>query len=281
MTKGEDRCEIVLTSKGLERTTDIEGDKFWIVMGGDRFECNRFQAAFMSKAIHRAISADSTITEFEIVGYESNLDVVNEFSRLMKGSSLVITESNCENWELIARVLENDELLDPIIKFETGEEALSLSNCLFRFELRMRNRLDTTEELKFIAAHFYEFDSSALEKLQEFDILEQVISSDNLCLKDEDSLVEFISLLGEEYSNLFDYVECQFLSLKGIDKFLSKVSLEKVKGRVWESICRRLRCEISNRNLVGKRFSDDISVFAYCKGGDFKGILHWLTNACG
>jgi hypothetical protein len=113
------------------------------------------------------------------------------------------------------------------------------------------------------------------------DILERILSSGNLCLEDEDSLVEFISSLGHDFSNLYRYVECRFLSLKGINDFLACVSFEELNFYIWESICGRLRCEVENRNLNVKRFrSRNVSVFRYHEGGEFDGILNHLTKEC-
>jgi hypothetical protein len=64
VTKSDRSEEILLTSKGLERTSCLGGKKFEIIVGERRIECNRFQAAFISKAIHRILCSDNIIGEF-------------------------------------------------------------------------------------------------------------------------------------------------------------------------------------------------------------------------
>jgi hypothetical protein len=114
------------------------------------------------------------------------------------------------------------------------------------------------EELNFIASHFYMFGASDLERLKGrgVGVLERILSSPNLVLKDEDSLVEFIASLGEECSFLYHYVEFQFLTAKGIEQFLSSFSLEDIDSFLWQSICRRLRREVPNVGLKNKRFRE-------------------------
>jgi hypothetical protein len=216
-----------------------------------------------------------------VVGYECDFEVIEEFSRLMNGFSILINESNCESFRGLAQVLENEELISRILSFELRKESITISNCCSRLRIKIDAKCDFEEEVEFIASHFHEFDSCELDKLKELDVgvLEHILGSDNLCLEDEDSLVEFISSLGEEYSNLYNFVECRFLSVEGIDKFLSLNSFEQVNFCVWESICRRLRLEIVDQNLSEKRFR--YKNFPYHEGGEFDGILSHLTKICG
>jgi hypothetical protein len=150
------------------------------------------------------------------------------------------------------------------------------------------NGEDIEKEVRFIASHFCELGESELERLKDFDvdILELILTSPNLCLMDEDTLLEFIISLGEEYSTLYGCVECQFLTLSGMNKFIGQISCEKeINFRVWNSICGRLQCEVSNQNIGGKRFkgrdtgSGEFFPIVLC--GEFHGIINHLTEECG
>jgi hypothetical protein len=274
--------EMILTSKGLERTNCIGGDKFEIIFGERRVECNRFQAAFMSKAIHRVLCSDNTVTQFEVHGYEDGFDVIEEFSRLMNGFSIVVNQSNCESFRHLSRVLENDELTCRIVAFELGKESTSKVNYESRVRVKTERKGDIYEEVEFIASHFHAFNSSELEKLKEWniDILERIFGSASLCLADEDSLLDFISSLGEGYSSLYGFVETRFLSLKGIRKFLSSISFEKVNWAVWESICRGLLSKVECPDVNCRRFAHKTRLFEY--RDEFEGsILRHLKGKCG
>jgi hypothetical protein len=199
----------------------------------------------------------------------------------MKGFSIEINEVNCKRLKSLFVILDNEEVLNQIMEFEVGNEEIGIDNCLLRLKCKEECNFDCEEEIEFIASNFYRFNSLHLETLKKFrvEILERILNSANLCLKDEDSLVEFVSSLSEEFSTLYDYVEVRFLSPKGIDLFVSSVSLENINICCWKSICDRLRCELLNRHLEGKRFG--ASNFAYIEGSEWNGILNYFTKECG
>jgi hypothetical protein len=273
---------IILTSNGLVRTSNIGCEKFEILFGERIFDCNRFQAAFLSRSIHRVLLSDSTINTFEFDGYESNFELFEEFAPLMFGRTIVINEENCLRLEHLAHLLDNDELLNLVMKFELGEGELTVSNCLFRLRTKVSKKCEYEGELEFVASHFYEFDSSRLELLKEFkvDILERILTSKCLRLKDEDSLLDFISVMGDQSSTLANCVECQFLSISGMERLLSLIRFDEIGWCVWESICRRLRCKHEDPILDKKRINEHLFECPYHEGREFDGILVYLTKQC-
>jgi hypothetical protein len=276
--------KVILSPKGLERSMSVVNNDFKIVLGKREIECHRFQGAFLSKAIHRVLCSDNTVNEYIIVGYEGDESVLEEVSHLMKGFSIEINEVNCKELKSLFAILDNEEVLNQIIEFQVGKEEIGICNCLLRLKCKEECNFDCEEEIKFIASNFYKFDSLHLETFKKFkvEILERILNSANLCLKNEDSLVEFISSLSEEFSTLYDYVEVRFLSPEGIDLFLSSVSLENINICCWESICDRLRCKILNRYLEGKRFiKSEIISFSNIEGSEWNGILDYFTKECG
>jgi hypothetical protein len=273
--------EVSLTTKGLQKTNCIPND-FEIIFGDKKIECNRFQACFISDAIHRALSGDNTIDKFEVEDCECRSEVLEGISGLMKGFPIVINEENCYELERIFRVLDNNEILNSVVKFEIGDGKISASNCIFRLKIKKEHRLESEEELEYISSHLYKLDSQELSKLKEFgaETLEMIMSSEKLRLRDEDSLLELILSFGSEFANLYDYIEFQFLSLNGIDKFLSSIKLEEISCNVWESLCRRLRCDVNpNSSISHKRFKRDS--FPFSSNREFNGIIDHLSKKCG
>jgi hypothetical protein len=53
------------------------------LFGEKKVECNRFQASFLSPAIHRVLCSDNNIDKFEVIGYEFDFEVIEEFSRVV------------------------------------------------------------------------------------------------------------------------------------------------------------------------------------------------------
>jgi hypothetical protein len=147
--------------------------------------------------------------------------------------------------------------------------------------LKKENGRNIDEELEFISSHFYHLSSAELEKLKKMDIdvIERILNPETLCLEDEDSLFQFIASLGTEYSALYDFVECQFLSMRAMERFLSLISCEEINCCLWGSICRRLQCKISSRRVWESRFN--IGTIAYSEGNESDGILRLLTRQCG
>jgi hypothetical protein len=179
---------------------------------------------------------------------------------------------------VVGEILENDEILGLVVEFQDSLEAISVSNCISRLKAKERFRLNVEEELTFVASHFYEVKMEELKSLK-IDVLEAIVSHSDLCLMDEDSFLDFIWSLGAEYSTLFGYVECRFLSVCGINKFLSRISEENLDSRIWNSICRRLQCEIVDRKVNSNRFGPEGVV--YREGQEFSGIMCSLTKKCG
>jgi hypothetical protein len=172
-------------------------------------------------------------------------------------------------------------MLKYVVNFRLKGEELSLSNCIQRLRIKEESKWNVNDEVNFIASYFWKLTSSQWEELKKFDveILERILSSKSLYLKDEDSLVEFISSLGEEYKRLYDYVELQFLTSTGIKHFLRSFSLENIDCRIWESLSRRLQCELSKCKLNGPRFNC-ISDFPFTKVSEWNGLVNHLTKKC-
>jgi hypothetical protein len=278
--------EFILTSKGLGRTIGFEREEFVFVVGGREFKCSVFQAAFISGAVARYLVSDNTINRFEVnvsgISGEESGDAFEEIERLMKGESININENNYRNLRRLGKVLDNEELVKKCVEHELWKEGISVSNCIDKVETKEEFGCEIEEEMKFIAKHFYEVDKAELKRLKK-ETLEAILSDEDLCLEDEESLVEFIASLGEEYSTLYEYVECRFLSLEGIERFLEGIDEKSINGGVWGSICRRLRCGASDQGPYGFRFRDksDVQSYHYTPRHEFEGIINALTKKCG
>jgi hypothetical protein len=279
---------LVLSSKGLARGGCLASDTFEIILGEHKIQCSRFQAVFISKAIHRILCSDSSIDKFEITGYRGSPELLNDLLKLMNGNSIAVNKADCHGWEMICRSLDNDELLNMIFEIELGDKDPSFFNCVSDLKFLEENGGDMENKVQFIASHFCELDESELERLKDLsvDTLERILTSPNLCLRDEDTLLEFISSLGEKYSTLYGCVECEFLTLSGINEFVYKISgEEEINLRIWNSICRRLQCDLSNRNLVGNRFkgggAGSGEFYPSVLDRELDGIINHLTQECG
>jgi hypothetical protein len=228
------------------------------------------------------MSIDNTIDQFEVSEYKGGYEVLDDISKFLESGFIEINKGNCGDLRFIFERLNNCEMLNKLDKFQYGDEDLSVCNCIERLKWK-ENRGNCDAELEFIASHFYMFDSSELEQLKSFgvNLLESILSSENLLLKDEDSLVDFISSLGGEFSTLYNYVHCRFLTLTGINKFISSISSEEINSCIWGSVCRRLQYEVCDWNLHDKRFAEMRIGEAFpFEGNEWDGILSHLAKDC-
>jgi hypothetical protein len=230
--------------------------------------------------------SDKTVNRFEVdLGVPVNGGLVNDIRSLMEGKSIIVSESNCRTLRRIAEIIDNEELLKKCYGF--GKKGISVGNCIDRLKSKEEFGWSIEEELAFIASHFHELDTEELKELNT-EIIESIVSHEDLCLRDEESLLEFISSLGEEYSFLYRYIECRFLSLEGIKNFISILDETNIDEGLWSSICRRLCCEVCDQKLskprfvcCGNKMSGPGRDFPYIEGHPFRGIIHEMTKQCG
>jgi hypothetical protein len=134
----------------------------------------------------------------------------------------------------IAKSLENEELLEFLVRFEESRDPLGKLNVISRILRKAESKLDITEEISFISQHFHEFGSSELKQLS-YDLLYIIVSDSHLQLADEDSLVSIIYEMGGQYLELLRYVEFVFLSVDGIRNVLSMISIDdlNLESKFW------------------------------------------------
>jgi hypothetical protein len=218
--------KVFSSSEGLERTNCVQCDQFSILIGAMEIKCNYFQACFISEAIRQLVSTDVSANRFEIKEYRGTSSAVEDIANFIKRGFIEVNEKNCNDLIFILKSLNNREMLDRVVNFRLKGEELSIPNCIQRLIIKEESKCNVNDEVDSIASHFCKVTSSQLEELKKFDveILERILNSKYLCLNDEDSLVEFISSLGEEYKSLYDYVELRFLTSNGIERFLQLFS---------------------------------------------------------
>ena len=232
-------CE--LSVRGIGDAAALAERNFAFVVGGVEYRCCRFQACFVSGLVRRLLASDCCLSSVSLKVSDNERhfqDVVN----LMNGQKISITPANAAFLEACARELENDELLGRVIDFQLVGD-VSMSNVADRIRLKNGFHSDCTDELDFIASHFFEAELDVLKRLS-LSELEQVLTSPLLKLESEDQLYGTIMSLagenGEEVLVLLRYVEFAFLSELNLDEFLDRIFPDLVVT-VWGSLCDCLR----------------------------------------
>jgi hypothetical protein len=134
-----------MSLKNLQTAARIARNDFTFVFGSDRFQCDRFQAAFLSPLIANALSVDPTVNEFVFQIQNSNseihIDSASTFAfnsiialhRLIRGEAIQLSKSQINEMASLCEFLGNPDLNEQIVTFCTKGEELSVSNSLLRY----------------------------------------------------------------------------------------------------------------------------------------------------
>jgi hypothetical protein len=232
---------VQLSSQGLERASSSSADDFTFIVNGIELHCTQFEASFISPRVSLILQQDKTINSFfvESLSQREGIEmkrVIDIFESLMKGSSLFASGSEMRGLCEFAAVLGNTELLKQI--YDADE--INVQNVCSRMRKGyLCCDCCIEEEIVFAASHFYELE---FEELKDLDIciVEKILSSPSLRLKDEDSLLDFICKVNYDRRILVRQVFSEYLRSENISVFLDFFSPSNLDPVIWSSLCRRL-----------------------------------------
>jgi hypothetical protein len=269
--------------KGLENAASLMINDFALLLRDDKFQCSRFEAAFLSPRITAALLQDPTMEEYEI-GVEAGSDEefasdsVASLISLSRNGSLELTESNFASVKRIAKSLGNSELCEALWGFKIEGEDVSHLNVVDRLSLCDFLSVAGSRELDYLSSHFYEIDRAVLEQVSHAD-LRKVLESEHLRIDSEDALLDFLFELGTDYFDLLGCLQTEYLSRAGMSRLLETISREEVDESLWKSLCRRLLLFIPSYPLPESRFH--VADFPFDSSHPFKGIVSHLSSECG
>jgi hypothetical protein len=178
----------------------------------------------------------------------------------------------------VAKCLGNQELSEQLMEFARGTGQLASSTVRERLSVAEFLDVSPLPEIEYLASHFYEVDVNVLKGLSH-SCLSEVLESDKLHLRSEDSLLDSILALGRDYFEFLGSVRSEYLSVSGIDRLLNAVSIEEVDHALWASLCRRLRLFVAPPSIPESRFR--FPEFNLDSSRPFDGIISSLTRECG
>jgi hypothetical protein len=267
-----------LSAKGLSNvpsSVSIDDVTFVFVFGSGRYECPRCIANFLSPRLCRASVGGLPQEEFV---FETQL-TVDDFGRFIShcfSSFSGLTYSERDLFISIARELGNWELYSLLAIDCKGLSNSSLAyfrGCVFR------NDFDSFsgEEIGLLASQFHELPETLLKDCP-IDFLSALLSHRDLRIKDEDSLLTFLSSLwtvDPAYFVLSEFIRFEYLSVSQIDEFLesSFPFVGELNSGIWRSICRRL--------IISGHFEKAGRVILPFNGASpLHGIIRYLTEKC-
>lgn len=272
---------------------------FTFIVDGKRYQTPRFIADILSPKIRNLHYVDESIDEFRINTNNMNKseDHFPDFLKLCTFDKQILDSSRIHEYSTYFKELGNIgeyfHLEFSTIETLTKEKAIStLIQINSLFENRRENCDTTNEQVKeiisFISSHFYELNEEEIRFLGK-DIIEMIISNEELKIKDEDSLLEMILKLYEEdqtYSDLIGQVIFSNLSAESVEKFVNTFSIYDITSEIWSSICNRLlrSKEVTEKVILEGRYLKPMMSKKKCKefnaetGHEFEGMMRYLTN---
>jgi hypothetical protein len=252
-----------LSSRGLKNIVCSEST-FVFSVNGREFEMSKFKAQFISPTVSRLLVLDPTHSSLSIEVPDA-IDGFDLIASLCEGDSIKLDQSRVLGFGAVCRALGNDELINTAIR----SDPVSITNVAWRLSLLM-----TDDDLEFACRHFDALDHAWLP----IDVLYALLADPRLKITSEDWLLDVVSdriTRDSSLIDLLDFIECNYLSWKGISKFLSLVSTEGMSSAVWSSLCRRLQepsPEHQENPRQGSRF------FPLDRSRPFDGVFAYLTR---
>jgi hypothetical protein len=233
--------QVSLSAKGLQNLPINQYDNnFTFVVGDNRYSCPLVLAQFLSPRLCHLHTSDITIRELEI----ATEDPHGYFSKVLSlGRGEIVSLGDDEKLfvQSIGSEFSNPEL--SFLSFLTISEDVSMETICSRLHSLSESGSTHSAESEFAASHFYEFSVSDCRNLG-FPVLYSILSSPNLILHNEDSLLEIIRELSkdESYFSLLEFVRFEFLSvglMQSVIEWIS-TSFELLTFPIWESLSKRL-----------------------------------------
>jgi hypothetical protein len=273
-----------LSADGIKRAASVEEHSFEIVIAKKSFFVPRFQAVFISPRIHQLLISDPTINKFVVDGISSDDFSEIDFTKLIDGEMIRLSESSESMVGIVGKSLCNEEMMIRFVENELSKDELTISTAVSRLHLKNEYSISDDDEIEFISSHM-----SSISNLSEIgvDNLERILSHSKLQIRSEDWLFDFINELDSEYSVLFQYISWKYLSCEYVEKMISDFSLSDLDYATWNCICDRLRCEIILDESSSRHGSDagpstgGIESVQYDRNSPLNGIISKLRRECG
>jgi hypothetical protein len=233
--------QVSLSAKGLQNLPRSQYENnFTFVVGESRYCCSLVVAHFLSPRLCHLHTSDHTINELEIETEDPN----GYFSKVLslgRGEVVELLEEQKSFIQAIGAEFSNPEL--SYLSFLTISDDLSMDTICSRLHSLSESGSTHSAESEFAASHFYEFSVSDCRNLG-FPVLYSILSSPNLILHNEDSLIEMIREISkdESYFNLLEFVRFEFLSLGEMQSAIEWISnsFELFTFPIWKSLSKRL-----------------------------------------
>ncbi|EAY19771.1 hypothetical protein TVAG_178150 [Trichomonas vaginalis G3] len=288
-----------LSSNGLANIAALpvnEEDNFVINIGSIQFNCAKYVAAFISPIITKLLKEDQLISSFLIDTSCNNPTMIESFmAKLLSGQKFDINSQNSKYIKEIGTALQNSEIVESVDKAISTKSTYSPKNIIQIIKEKSNHTLNITDEVDYAAKNISFLPRSELLDL-DLDLIDQILSSPNLLIENEDWLAELIFDICKSNENqnaafLFHNINFEYLSTSGVTRFLKVVNHKNLTGPVWSALTQRLTHDIVQSTIDVKRYftgfkpeetivDDKVKKIEFT-GNPFEGIIHEMTKETG
>lgn len=272
---------------------------FTFIVNGKEYQTSRVVADILSPYIRQLHFSDESTNEFTINTQEPNNEInyFQEFLQLANchATSLDLPKQTlfCSYFLQLGNISEYLRLHPKFSEKISSANIISLLkelDILSKFSINIINSNSycinekVREIINYASSHFDELDKSELMKMSNA-VLELIVSSGHIKLKDEDTLFDFVHDLctrDDRYSYLYEYVAFANISKKSLETFFTSFNIEYLSRSIWESIGNRFNSLHDVRNTTKEeQLKEEVKTFEKDDRKEFEGIMRYLTRTSG
>lgn len=216
---------------------------FTFIVNNVEFRTNKFAADLLSPKISKIHQSDPTISEYHI-----NTETKGNFQYFLDLLNFKTKEFTEENHKFISEIIE--ELSIDHIDINLAQKEINKENVFEMIETHSKFRhfyskeLDT--DINFLSCHLYEMkeeeEENSLFKLSS-DIIEKVLTNDQLCIENEDQLLRIVNKLyarDPKFARFYGFVIFKNVEREALDEFLTIFDTDHMTAGAWRSLSERL-----------------------------------------
>lgn len=239
----------LLTDSLIQVPFDNYECDFTFIVNEERFETNKFIADLISPTISKIHHNDPTFNVFII-----KTQTKGNFQDVLNLLSFEEKEIKEKDLQFISEILDQIGSQNIIIRKEPTE--INVDNAISLIQQNQNAQYphvqNLSDAIEYLIDHFYEINDSQVERFLTLppDIIEQIISNEDLQLQAEDQLLRIINQLYQQdhqFSKLYEYVYFSNVEMSTIEEFFSIFDIDDLNTGTWLSLSRRLKAEKSDK----------------------------------
>ena len=241
---------VKIRSDNIERIDFDEFEKdFSFIVNGEVYHTHSFVAYILSPNIYKKF-----ISKVQSQFYKITSKYKGDFNKIIQYGKMKGIQIKGEEIKYFLDIMKQLGNMDEISRFyEEFHKDISHENAIQRIEIKKELDMTLDEEISFLSRNFGDFHNKYPEAILtlDADIVERIISNDQLKLHNEEELFDIVLQLyfkSKEYSTLFSYVNFKNLPTESIQKFIKNFDVNDINTYIWKKVCSRLEGNILNKS---------------------------------